>query len=219
MNDIQQKLREFKESLFVAAPVIIKEIKNYKTQRADVKLKNKHKKGKEPPKILDVPFSHDESKTFSERKLPEQGDVAWVVFTNRSIDKALENMEQSEPEHDRILDINDCYLAGEWSSDDKGIPKSIGSMKKDDWLIGLHRDEQSRIYMRKDSGNIVLEPPPGKKTLELTEDPAYHVALFEKIMEDYNTHTHTCPQGGITGFPSNPWTVEDDASKRVGVDN
>lgn len=216
MDDLQQKLREFKESLFVAAPVIIDEITNYKTQRADVRLKSTHK-DKEPPKILEVPFSHNESKTFSERQLPEKGDVAWVVFTNRAIDKALENMEQTEPEHDRVLDINDCYLAGEWSSDDDGIPESIGSMEKEDWLIGLHRTEYSRVYIRQDNGNIVLEPPPGEKTLELTEDPEFHVALFEKIREKYNSHTHEESIGSRTAGPSNQWGDED-RSDRVGVD-
>ena len=214
MEDIQQKLREFKESLFVAAPVVIKEITDYKTQRADVQLKIKHK-DKDPPKILEVPFSHEESKTFSERQLPEEGDMAWVVFTNRALDKALENNEISEPEHDRVLDINDCYLAGEWSEDDDGIPESIGSMEKDDWLIGLHRDEQSRVYIRANNGNIVLEPPPGEEiSLELTEDPEFHVPKFEKIKKKYNNHTHS----GEVPAPSKKWG-EEDRSDRVGVDD
>jgi len=216
-REIEQRLREFKEGLFVAAPVIIEEINesegHYKDQRADVRLKSQHKSDK-PPKILDVPISHNESSTFSERMMPEQGDVAWVVFTNRAIDKALEESGKTKPEHDRVLDINDCYLAGEWSVDDEGIPKSIGEMEKDDWLIGLHRDEKSRIYMRADNGNIVVEPPPGDRTLELTEKPRWHVPIFEKIAEKFNNHGHP----DAPNPPDKQFKEDEDMSNRVGVD-
>lgn len=217
MENLKQKLREFKESLFVSAPVIVKKISDYETQRADVQLKIDHK-DKEPPWILEVPIGHKESSTFSERELPEKGDVAWVVFTNRAIDKALESPEISTPNHDRVLDINDCYLAGDWSTDEGGVPESIGSMKKDDWLIGLHRDTQARVYMRASSGNIVLEPPPGRNTLELTEDPTYSVALFEKILIDYLSHTHGSAMGPTTSPITGLWTT-DHGSDRVGVDD
>lgn len=217
-REVEQRLREFKEGLFVAAPVIIEAIKtdedHYKDQRADVRLKSKHKSEK-PPKILDVPISHKESATFSERQMPEVDDVAWVVFTNRAIDKALEEAGKTTPEHDRVLDINDCYLAGEWSVKGEGIPRSIGSMKKEDWLIGFHRDEQSRIYMRFDNGNIVLEPPPGEEiSLELTEDPEYHVPKFERIAEKFNKHGHPNAPN-----PPDEQFKEEDRSDRVGVDD
>ncbi|MCF8012286.1 MAG: hypothetical protein K9L56_13500 [Clostridiales bacterium] len=220
-TNIEQKLREFKESLFVAAPAIVTSVedakdKPYKDQRANIKLKTKHKKGKEPPKIKDVPIGHKESSTFSERQLPEKEDEVWVVFSNRAIDKIISVKGQEEPEHDRVLDINDCYILGGWSVDGDGIPKTLGSMDKKDWLIGLHRDTGARIYMRasgEKAGNIVVEPPPGDRTLELTEDPDFHVALFERIMQKYNNHSHS----GAVGPPDQLWT-EKDMSDRVGVD-
>lgn len=215
MKNIKRELREFKESLFVAAPVIVKDV-YYEDQRADVKLKTKNK-DKEPPKILDVPVGHKESSTFSERQMPEVDDVAWVVFTHRSIDKAIEQMGVTEPEHDRILDINDCFLAGEWSVDGEGIAATIGSMSPDDWLIGLHRDTGARVYIRKSSGNIVVEPPP-EGQVELTEDPNYSVPLFELLAQVYNTHTHSDPVSGTTG-PPNMLLTSQHKSDRVKVDN
>jgi len=200
MNPFQQKVREIKESLFVASPVIVKEIYPEK-QRADIKLKTKKVISgelKEPPMILDVPVSHKESKTFSERQLPEVGDVAWVVFSNRAIDKAMEDGQMNEPDYDRVLDINDCFLAGEWSTEQEGIPKDIGTMKPDDWLIGIHRSNQSRIYIRQ-GGNIVIHPG-GINRVELMENANYSVPLAEMVWQVFNMHTHPTA-AGPTGTP------------------
>lgn len=215
-SNIQQKITELKESLFVSAPVIVKEVYP-KDQRADVQLKDKSKGDKEPPMILEVPISHKESKSFSERQLPEVDDVAWVVFTNRALDETLTKQEISTPKHDRVLDINDCFLAGEWSKDEGGISESVGKMEPDDWLLGFHRSSQSRFYMKQSSGNIILEPPPNGE-IELTEDARFHVAFFEKIAEVFNNHYHIDSKGGETGPPSKEFT-EEDRSNRVMVDN
>jgi len=217
MDDLKQKLREFKEGLFVAAPVIVKKIADPEIQLVDVQLKVKHKND-DPPWILDVPVSHNESTTFSERKLPEVGDVAWVVFTNRAIDKTLESDEITTPDHDRVLDINDCYLAGEWSVRENlgGVPEVIGDCEKEDWLMGFHRVENSTIYIRYDNGNIVIEPPDGDKTLELTEQPRYHAVLFEILKEIFDSHTHPTPKG--PSGPPNEKLTEAAMSNRVGVD-
>lgn len=216
-TNIEQKLREFKESLFVAAPAIVTSIedakdKPYKDQRANIKLKTKHKKGKKPPEIKDVPIGHKESSTFSERQLPEKEDEVWVVFSNRAIDKIISVKGQEEPKYDRVLDINDCYILGSWSVDGDGIPKTLGSMKKDDWLIGLHRENKSRVYIR-GNGNIVIHP--GEDTnVELVEDAGDYIPLFKKIAEEYNQHRHA-ENGDLTEPPHQEfkWNKEDHSTK------
>jgi len=213
MTGWRQKVREIRESLFVASPVIVREVYPEK-QRVDIQLKTKKQK-LDPPLILDVPVSHQESKTFSERQLPEPDDVAWVVFTNKALDKVMQDTTISTPDYDRVLDINDCFLAGGWSTEQEGIPKEIGAMKPEDWLIGIHRDTNSRMYLRS-NGDIVLHPSTGKR-IELVENAKYSVPLFELLQVIYDTHTHPTAVG--PSGPPTPQLTSNQGSQRVKVDN
>lgn len=211
MGIFDQKVEEIKESLFVAAPAIVQ--KTYpEKQRADVKIKYK-KKDLEPPKILDIPISHKESSQFSERQLPNTGDTAWVVFANRALDKVMQDEEVVKPDHDRVLDINDCFLAGEWSIEQEGISAEIGAMTADDWLIGFNRGTNSRLYMRP-NGDIVIHPDGAK--IELVESAKYSVPLFELVQQIYNVHTHTTAIG--PSGPPIPQLTSMQKSDKVKVD-
>lgn len=218
-EELENKLRELKESFFVSHLALVEKVYP-EDMRADVRLKTKKQvndKEIDPPKINQVPISHHKSKTFMDRKLPEEGDVCWLVFLDRSIDQAIQDVQETAPDLDRVHDESDAILVGEWTANSENIPGELGSMSADDWLIGLQLNTNSRIYMRK-NGNIVIHPGMMGQ-IELVEDAKYSVPLFEKILQLFLMHTHSDPLSGSTGPPiTGTWGLGE-GSNSVKVDN
>lgn len=220
LDNIIDNLRALQESIFVAHPALVDKVYP-KKMRADVVLKTKKEVNGEtidPPKINKLPISHHKSKTFYDSKLPEKNDPCWVVFFDREIDNLIKNLKKEKPKVDRVHDESDAFIVGEWKADEEEMVKELGSMKPEDWIMGVQRDTNSRIYM-KNNGDIVIHPGSSENRVELVEDAEFHVALFEMIKELYNGHKHPYPEGLTQAPRTDDRWGKSERSDRVKVDN
>jgi hypothetical protein len=130
---------------------------------------------------------------------PSVGDIGWAMIADRDISSVIANKGQANPGSRRMFDFSDAVYIGGMMN---GTPSQYVQIN----ATGVTITSNAVVTINAPSGAVINGNTQINGNLITSgniSDKNGISGTLQHVRDNYNAHTHTDPQGGTTGAPSN----------------